>query len=424
MKAATPISLSLIILCLVSAMRINAQSKWSALDNDSAFSLARHRAFTGERSQARRILLSILDRNPDYHEVRTFLGRTYAWDNKDDSARTELQLVLKKSPEHEDATNALADLEMWEGAYDKALDVLDAGLRYHPDSPGLLLRKAKILNKLERWEDALHVLDKVILSAPDQAEALALRSAIIDNNKKYAIRISYGADVFSRSFDPAHYSAVQVSRANAWGSAILRLNYSQRFSSHGFQPEFDLYPKIADGVYAYLNYGYSECDLFPRHRAGGEIFSTLPGSFEASLGFRYLYFGPGSKVFIYTGSGGLYFGNYWLSIRPYVTPGGPGTSFSFSVSVRRYMADADSYLGLKAGLGYSPDERKFQTAAGLNEDGLYSLKSQNVGLSWQTTLRHNLIFDITYALTHQELSFDFGEYVWVNGAYVGLKKKL
>jgi YaiO family outer membrane protein len=414
--------LNLAFSCLC-AFGAHAQDEWTSLDADSAFRIAQQKAFNGERDKAREILYRILEDSPDYHDVRILLARTYAWDDESDSARKELRIVLTKKPDYEDAINAAFDLEMWDGSYEKALEIVKAGLGYHPDSADLLFREAMIFNKLGRCDEALGVLDRLVLLDPDHAKGAALRASIRSLNRKYALRVSYGVDLFSRTFDPAHYSSVQVSRANSWGSSILRLNYSHRFSSVGFQPEIDVYPKIAKGVYAYLNYGYSNSSLFPRHRLGGELYSNLPATLEASAGFRYLYFGSDSKVLIYTGSLGWYFKDYWLSIRPYITPGETGTSFSSSVSLRRYLADGNNYIGFKAGIGYSPDERRIQTGAGLSEDGLYVLKSQNLGLSWQRTFSRDLILDLSYSLTHQELSFDLGQYVWINRAFVGVKQK-
>jgi YaiO family outer membrane protein len=212
-------------------------------------------------------------------------------------------------------------------------------------------------------------------------------------------------------------------RTNSWGSAFFRLNQASRFSSTGFQPEIDLYPRIANGVYAYLNYGYSESVLFPKHRIGAEVFSKLPKSLEASLGFRYLYFGPDSKVIIYTGSFGWYFKNYWLSLRPFITPGNPGTSFSSILSLRRYFKDADNYLGIDAGLGFSPDERRIQSGAGLSPDDIYVLKTQRVGLVCQKTFPHHFIVNVRCAFINQELLFDQGQYVLITSSQVAILKR-
>ena len=88
-----------------------------------------------------------------------------------------------------------------------------------------------------------------------------------------------------------------------------------------------------------------------------EWYQNLPKAFEASLGMRLLQFSD-SYVDIYTATIGKYAGNYWFSLRSYVTPDTTGTSVSGSFQVRRYFSDPENYIGLKAGYGVSPDDNR------------------------------------------------------------------
>jgi YaiO family outer membrane protein len=72
---------------------------------------------------------------------------------------------------------------------------------------------------------------------------------------------------------------------------------------------------------------------------------------------RYLDFSE-SGVDIYTATFGKYFGNYWLSLRSYVTPDPEGTSVSGYLTGRRYFSDAENYIGLRIGFGVSPDDNR------------------------------------------------------------------
>lgn len=390
---------------------------------DDAFKSAREQVFLGERQAGIQTLQAILLKSPRYDDVRIFLGRTYAWIGQRDSARLQLQIVLARTPDHEDAIGALIDVEMWDDRYTAALAEVSRALLYYPDSPDFLFKKASVLNTLDRSNEALVTLEELLMLHPGHEQAINLKENIRANNLKYTAGIFYGLDIFSRTFAPAHYSGFQLARSNSWGSSILRLNYASRFSIQGWQPEIDLYPKITDGVYAYLNYGYSSSDLFARHRLGGELYSKLPGSLEASAGLRYLYFGSTSKVLIYTGSLGWYFKDYWISYRPYITPDKAGTSFSSTLLLRRYFEDANNYLGFSAGFGFSPDEGRIQNGAGFSTDGIFILKSQNLGIAWQKTISHNFSLSVTYSLIHQELSFDLSEYVWMHSSLFGIRKK-
>lgn len=397
---------------------------WKQAGVDDIFQQAREKAFNGKRDEARTMLLYILEVSPDYHDVRILLGRTYAWDGRRDEARTVLRTVLTKSPQNEDAYKALTDVEMWDDQYDQALAVVDQGLKYYPNDKDLLYKRAQILYSLKRPDESLITLNQLLTLNPGHADAVALVAKIRQDRLKYTAGVNYSFDIFSRTYDPAHYASVQVARTNSWGSSIVRLNYSHRFSTNGIQPEVDLYPRIAKGIYAYLNYGYSKSSLFPDHRAGAELFASLPHSLEASAGMRYLYFGSGSHVSIYTGSVGWYYKNYWFSLRPYITPDPEtGTSVSASVSVRRYFSDRDNYLGISGGAGFSPDDRRIQTTSGISQDVIYILKSQRIGAAWSKTLRHNIILLLSFDVIRQELSFDEGEYVVITSLNAGLRKR-
>jgi len=156
----------------------------------------------------------------------------------------------------------------------------------------------------------------------------------------------------------------------------------------GIQPEVDLCPRISNGVYGYFDYGYSESSLFPVHRAGGEIYKKLPKGLEASAGLRYLNFSATSTVFIYTGSIGWYYKDYWISFRPFVTQ---GTPLSYTLSLRRYFKDADNYPGVTGGVGFSPDDHRMQSSNGLSTNNIYILQTQKFGVIWKKNLKKTLL---------------------------------
>ena len=72
---------------------------------------------------------------------------------------------------------------------------------------------------------------------------------------------------------------------------------------------------------------------------------------------RYLDFSS-SGIDIYTATVGKYVGNYWISLRSYVTPDIEGTSVSGALSARRYFSDSEDYIGLKLSYGVSPDDNR------------------------------------------------------------------
>lgn len=409
---------------LLGCQLVSAQD-WKNKPVDAIFLLAREKAFNGNREEARSMLAYVLEKSPTYHDVRILLGRTYAWDGQRDKARDEFKKVLDDEPKNEDALNASIDVEMWDSKYEHALAIVNRALETYPSSQDFLYKRASCLNSLNRDDEALVTINQLLIMNPAHEKGLTLLKAIKTQRLKYTLGVSYSADIFSETFNPAQYASLQLARANGWGSSIVRVNYANRFGTNGVQAEVDLYPKIADGFYAYLNYGFSSTSLFPDHRIGAELYSRLPKSFEGSLGIRYLDFGDTSKVIIYTGSFGWYFKSYWLSIRPYVTPDSRiGASASATITLRKYFENRDQYIGLLTGFGFSPDERRFQTGSGFTSDGIYNLKSQRVGLVTSFELKYNFIILISGDVARQQVLFSGRNYITITTLAVGLRKRL
>jgi YaiO family outer membrane protein len=196
------------------------------------------------------------------------------------------------------------------------------------------------------------VLSVVLISLATPVAGLA--------EKPNKISVDYTLDLFQRSRDygPWHMVTLDYSRKFPFLTFIGRINYAARDFGGGMKPgvqfEMDAYPKIRKGLYGYLNAGYSPSSIFPVFRAGLEPYFGLPWSMETSIGIRYLQFS--TAVFILTGHIGKYYGNYWFSLRPFLTFKPEGLSISGIFQARRYLADADNYLNLVLGYGSSPEE--------------------------------------------------------------------
>lgn len=322
------------------------------------FDEAKNYAFNGEREKARSICRQILSEGFN-SDVALLMGRTYAWDGNYDSARVVLQDVLIQRPGNMEAFDALSDVEFWADNSDKAIEYCNAALKIEPRSSSFSLKKARILYSEERYNEAVNVLEEFLKKNPGEPDFLLKLKEYRLDMMKNKIRLVYTYDNFSNDFnrDPWHFLALSYGRKTKLGSVIARINYANRFNSDGFQVELDAYPKIFENDYAYVNYGYSANSLFPGNRFGFEWYHNFPHAWEGSLGMRYLDFSS-SGVDIYTATLGKYVGNYWVSLRSYVTPGSDGTSVSGALSVRRYFSDSEDYIGLRLSYGVSPDDNR------------------------------------------------------------------
>jgi YaiO family outer membrane protein len=325
---------------------------------------ARNLAFNGERAKARSICKQILAEGFN-SDVALLMGRTYAWDGSYDSARVVLTEVLIQKPGNEEALDALSDVEYWAENYEKAIEYCDEALKNDSLAEKFVLKKAKILHGSEKYEDAVFILEEYLKKNPGKSEFIKKLKEYRPDLMKNSIRLSYTVDFFNKDFnrDPWQITALSYGRKTKLGAVIARVNYANRSYSQntsgkkGFQFEMDAYPKISENNYGYLNYGYSQNTLFPKNRFGAEWYHNFPNAYEGSIGMRFLGFTE-SNVDIYTATLGKYIGNYWISLRSFVTPDSGGTSVSGYMTVRRYYSDPENYIGMRIGFGVSPDDNR------------------------------------------------------------------
>ena len=393
MKTFTGKRLSLLLFLLLGT------GLWTMLSAQT-FEQARDYAFNGEKAKARAVCRAILAREFD-SDVAILMARTYAWDSQYDSARIVLNQVLAQSTENGDALSALADVEYWSENYPEAIKYCDRILANDPENETVLMQKAKILNSSEDYNGAIKVLETLLESNSANSDAMIMLDKVRLELIKNKLTINYTYDYFTNAGydkDPWHMVYLQYSRKTPIGSVVGRVNWAYRFGGDAFQYEVDAYPSTGKKSYLYLNYGFSDEDIFPNHRAGLEWYRSFPLAFEGSLGGRLLYFEGSKGVKIYTGSIGKYLGNYWFSLRSYVTPGEESASVSGSLSVRRYFADAEDYIGLRVGGGRSPDERRLL----LFDNQSANLKSMSVRADYNHIFHNRWIFNTAVGFANEE----------------------
>ncbi|MEH6703300.1 MAG: YaiO family outer membrane beta-barrel protein [Galbibacter orientalis] len=341
-------------ICLLIAFNSFAQEEKTS---DELFVMARKEAFDNDNyDEAIRLMNIATEKAPEYADLSIFLGRLYTWTDQTDKARTTLKKVFENNKNYEDAAIAYASLEYWNDNSPKALEIVNTSLAYNPNAEDLLLLKSKILMDLKQYQEANTTLNTILKNNPKSTEARALMQNVKKESAKNEIGVSYDFVHFDKRFDqPWHLASVDYSRQTKYGSIISRFNYANRFGTGSTQFELDLYPRISNTFYAYINGGISNNKgIFPEYRAGFSLYANLPAAFEADAGFRLLVFSD--QTWVYTAAIGKYYKNYWFNFRTYLTPSDSGVSNSYALTVRYYLGGADDYLSVSAGTGFSPDD--------------------------------------------------------------------
>ena len=317
------------------------------IDVDVELKKASTLAFSGKRAEARKILREILVLKPSYTDAQTLLARTYAWDRKFDSARIEIKKAFLLSDKNEEATNASIDVELWSYNFQSALELSNKALQeINPRSEEFLFRKARAQAGLGNNKDSYTTLQELLKINPKSEKAIAASETARNEAQLNSLGVTYDYDGFSTTFNPWHAgSAFYSLKTKYLGKVIARINYARRFDITGLQYEVDMYPKITKQMYSYINFGYSNADIFPNYRFGFSLYQPLPHRFEAEIGIRYLKYD--ASTIIYTGSISKYINNFFVSLRPYFIQGANNQNYqSLSLISRYYLKDPKSYFSL------------------------------------------------------------------------------
>jgi tetratricopeptide (TPR) repeat protein len=204
-------------------------------DLDALFRQARTMGGSDNNDQARRICQKILERKPDYTEVRVYLGRTFAWEKDYDNARTELGRVLIEKENDLDALSALIDVETWSGNYDVAMDYLKLALNLHPTNEDLLIKRAKIQIRQENKESAAITLRRVLDLNPGNRTALNMMVSLESERLNNSFQVQYDSDFFDKELKPQQALSGQLGRSFRFGSITMRGKAANRFGYQGIQ---------------------------------------------------------------------------------------------------------------------------------------------------------------------------------------------
>ncbi len=381
-----------------------AQETTYSGDPDVSLKRAMALAIEGNRVEARDTLSNILTAYPNYMDVRSLFAKTYSWEGNFDEARKQFNRITSEERKHKEVWIAAIRNEMFAENYYLALGLSNKALLYLAEEDDLIKLRAEILLKLQDAEEA---------------SSANSTSGKREEVKKYknAVALFSSTDFFDVVFDPMFYSGVEFIHETSLGMIIPRINYSNRFDIDGIQYELDLYPRISRMFYAYLNYGFSQSEIYPSHRVGGDLYANLPKGIEVSLGARYLSFIE-SNVTIYTGSVGLYKGNYYLSLRPYITPRNNNTTGISGILVaRKYLKDSRNFIGFSGGMGFMPEFRQFLANSKLIAETVLFVESQQLMLEFQFSFKNNpSLYRANLGITRQELVFATGNYFYAVSA--------
>jgi len=377
----------------------------------------------GQYAEARALCEKILAKEPDHSDARLLYAQLFAWDKQYDRAKEEFQKVIDAHPDYVEAWEGLIDVHIWSDDPHGALRTANAALEKNKGEPTLLQRKAMALEELGFNEEALQVAREAQHAAPANEEigkiVTRLETERLKNKLEFRFQYEFLDDESTEGLDledPDDWKRLWVdyTRRFDWGALIGRVGSAWQFDDQGMFFEVDAYPRLGQGRYAYLHAGHGTADFLPELSLGAEYFQSLPKAMEFSLGIRYLDFDTDSAT-IYTGTFGIYRGNYFIWIRPFYSPDDDeGSSLSANLHVRRYFEDVESYLEVMIGGGSAPEtevDAVTQASDTVRQD------SRRIRLEYSKRLSPRWIFNCEAGWTEEEFT-GFDRTRWLAGVGV------
>lgn len=296
-------------------------ARTAAAQND-VITTARAMYSSGQHPQALATLKGHLSGTPRDVDARLVYGLMLSWDGRYDEARAELQQVLMQTPEYKDARVALMNVEWWSGRTAQARDL-----------------SAQILTR-----------------DPGDPQARLMQQRLDARTRPWSVKTGYSVDAFNDGADPWHEFELSIARQMSKGSVIVRGTNAARFGYRDQLIEFEAYPRLRVGTYAFLSVGAAtQRDLFPDYRAAFDLYQSLGGGVEVSGGYRRLQFS--SPVDIYVGTATKYLGRWSMTERVSFVPGEVSNSWSFHTESRRYLgSEGTSFVGAAYSHGFNREE--------------------------------------------------------------------
>ena len=373
-------------------------------DADSYFINARDIAFEGNWEVAQDALENLLESYPEYVDAEILLGKTYSWNGAHDEARKRFNRITSKDKTRREAWLGSIKNEMYAKNLNIALGLANKALKNLGQDMEIEELRSKLAFDLN---NELPIQDK-------------LKEENREGGDRNQIAVSSDFEIFDIVFDPMYQTTVEYQRQTKYGKVLPRITYAQRFNITGAQFEIDAYPIVSKTFHGYVNYGFSNATIFPNHRGGMELYAELPKALEVSLGARHVRFDDINAT-IFTGSFGMYRGNFYWSARPFVAARSDGQmGLAGNILVRKYGRDGNNFIGVRATYGFDSELNQFIVDGILLSETQLFVESQQLQFEYQFSNRINTnMYTFNAGVRRQELFFDADSFFWALSA--GLK---
>ena len=144
-------------------LAVSIAAAQDSFDPDELLAEARTLIFDKKYQEGRQIAFRALEKYPNYADILILVGRSYAWEGKNDSASIYLERAILASPAYADGYVAYIDNLFWDDDLSKAEGILQRAQANlgSPTPKEIVYRQSRLLYYREQYQDAFDLVDSL-----------------------------------------------------------------------------------------------------------------------------------------------------------------------------------------------------------------------------------------------------------------------
>jgi len=328
---------------------------------------AQELAYDGYYTEALEKCDYILSLYPDFYTAKMLRGNVLSWMGQYRRALEIYEILLKETFDSYELLVAMIDVNTWQGTYDRGLELADYALNIFAGDSELLYRRALLYQRLGQREIAQREFRLLLESYPNDKrirDAYYSARGLLPLN---GVSAEYTFNGFEQPFSRFwHMYTARYYRSDdnlsLVGSANIGYVTNDTLSfmeQGGIQFEIDAWPVFTlQKMYMHFNLGISPSPVFARFRMGSHVYKELPGDFELSGGFNYMYYvNPSDTTHVLITDAGIakFFGSWMGGLSVSFAPVEGTLSQGYTAYLRRMFNRADNWMQISVGTGIYPD---------------------------------------------------------------------
>lgn len=214
-----------------------------SFDPDELLVQARELILDDKYIEGRKIAFRALDKYPNYADILILVGRSYAWEGKNDSANIYLERAIVASPDYGDGYVAYLDNLFWSENLPKADEILARAKSNlgTPTPDEITYRESRLLYYRDQYDEAYDLVEPLFDKGYNQEGMLSYIRNLQRLKMINAVGGTYDYDSFEGDIEPWHtWSVYGRTRTKLTGALIARVTQSARFDDFGTLVELEI----------------------------------------------------------------------------------------------------------------------------------------------------------------------------------------